>query len=243
MKSKCPPIGIFWRRPWLESVSELQTDSSPRSSVRDWSSPGFTVSDTVSVVWRRLRAELGVEMSVCVWESRVSQRQKSCGNENQRGSMSLTVKSLRCLWRGRRCLSSRAGAMNVFDRSMKRRQKQWASSLPDSDKYDYLRDEVRRCITARLCLGGPRLCEWTSACLCLGGPRLCEWTSACLCLGAPRLCEWTSACLCLGAPRLCEWTSALVVFAGGEQVSRQSVWCLKVTARLLHTFKHPDMSS
>ncbi len=190
-------------------MAELQTDSSPRSSVRDWSSPGFTVS----VVWRRLRAELGVEMSVCVWESRVSQRQKSCGNENQRGSMSLTVKSLRCLWRGRRCLSSRAGAMNVFDRSMKRRQKQWASSLPDSDKYDYLRDEVRRCITARLCLGGPRLCEWTSA------------------------------CLCLGAPRLCEWTSALVVFAGGEQVSRQSVWCLKVTARLLHTFKHPDMSS
>ncbi len=191
-----PPLGFFWRRRWFESLSELQTDSSPRSSVRNWSSPGFTVSDTVSVVWRRLRAELGVEM--CVWESRVSQRQKSCGNENQRGSMSLTVKSLRCLWRGRRCLSSRAGAMNVFDRSMKRRQKQWASSLPDSDKYDYLRDEVRRCITARLCL-------------------------------------W--------APKLCEWTSALVVFAGGEQVSRQSVWCLKVTARLLHTFKHPDMSS
>ncbi len=185
----CPPIGIFGRRPWLESLAELQTDSSPRSSVRDWSSPGFTVSDAVSVVWRRLRAELGVEMSA--WESR-------CGNENQRGSMSLTVKSLRCLWRGRRCLSSRAGAMNVFDRSMKRRQKQWASSLPDSDKYDYLRDEVRRCITARQCLGGPKLCEWTSA---------------------------------------------LVVFAGGEQVSRQSVWCLKVTARLLHTFKHPDMSS
>ncbi len=149
-----PPLGFFWRRRWLESVSELQTDSSPRSSVRNWSSPGFTVS----VVWRRLRAELGVEMSA--WESR-------CGNENQRGSMSLTVKSLRCLWRGRRCLSSRAGAMNVFDRSMKRRQKQWTSSLPDSDKYDYLRDEVRRCITARLCLGAPKLCEWTSALLCL----------------------------------------------------------------------------
>uniref|UniRef100_A0A671RQM6 Arginine-hydroxylase NDUFAF5, mitochondrial n=1 Tax=Sinocyclocheilus anshuiensis TaxID=1608454 RepID=A0A671RQM6_9TELE len=60
--------------------------------------------------------------------------------------MSLTVKSLRalrCLWRGWRCLSSQGGAMNVFDRSMKRRQKQWASSLLDnSDKYDYLRDEV-----------------------------------------------------------------------------------------------------
>uniref|UniRef100_A0A673IAY5 Arginine-hydroxylase NDUFAF5, mitochondrial n=1 Tax=Sinocyclocheilus rhinocerous TaxID=307959 RepID=A0A673IAY5_9TELE len=57
----------------------------------------------------------------------------------------LTVKSLRalrCLWRGWRCLSSQGGAMNVFDRSMKRRQKQWASSLLDSDKYDYIRDEV-----------------------------------------------------------------------------------------------------
>ncbi len=200
-----PPLGFFWRRRWLESVSELQTDSSPRSSVRDSSSPGFTVSDTVSVVWRILRAELGVEMSA--WESRVSQRQKSCGNENQRGSMSLTVKSLRCLWRGRRCLSSRAGAMNVFDRSMKRRQKQWASSLPDSDKYDYPRDEVRRCITARQGLWAPRLCEWN---FCASVSRRTEAV-------------WMNFCS--------------VVFAGGEQVSRQSVWCLKVTARLLHTFK------
>lgn len=32
--------------------------------------------------------------------------------------------------------------MNVFDRSMKRKQKTWASSLQDSDKYDYLKDEV-----------------------------------------------------------------------------------------------------
>ncbi|XP_059410646.1 arginine-hydroxylase NDUFAF5, mitochondrial [Carassius carassius] len=59
--------------------------------------------------------------------------------------MSVSVKSLRslrCLWRGWRGLSSQGGAMNVFDRSMKRSQKQWASSLLDSDKYDYLRDEV-----------------------------------------------------------------------------------------------------
>uniref|UniRef100_A0A8C2H954 Arginine-hydroxylase NDUFAF5, mitochondrial n=1 Tax=Cyprinus carpio TaxID=7962 RepID=A0A8C2H954_CYPCA len=59
--------------------------------------------------------------------------------------MGLSVKSLRslrCLWRGWRGLSSQRGVMNVFDRSMKRRQKQWASSLLDSDKYDYLRDEV-----------------------------------------------------------------------------------------------------
>uniref|UniRef100_A0A672LSV7 Arginine-hydroxylase NDUFAF5, mitochondrial n=1 Tax=Sinocyclocheilus grahami TaxID=75366 RepID=A0A672LSV7_SINGR len=53
--------------------------------------------------------------------------------------MNITVKSLRSV----RCLSSRqGGAMNVFDRSMKRKQKQWASSLLDSDKYDYLRDEA-----------------------------------------------------------------------------------------------------
>ncbi|XP_067297027.1 arginine-hydroxylase NDUFAF5, mitochondrial [Pseudorasbora parva] len=57
--------------------------------------------------------------------------------------MNIRVKSLRCVWRGWRCFSSRqGGAMNVFDRSMKRKQKEWASSLLDSDKYDYLRDEV-----------------------------------------------------------------------------------------------------
>ncbi|XP_043552571.1 arginine-hydroxylase NDUFAF5, mitochondrial isoform X2 [Chiloscyllium plagiosum] len=32
--------------------------------------------------------------------------------------------------------------MNVFDRKMKRRQKNWASSLPESGKYDYLKEEV-----------------------------------------------------------------------------------------------------
>ncbi|KAL1006134.1 hypothetical protein UPYG_G00068240 [Umbra pygmaea] len=40
-------------------------------------------------------------------------------------------------------LSGRAGGtMNVFDRTMKRRQKKWAASQEDSKKYDYLRDEV-----------------------------------------------------------------------------------------------------
>ncbi|XP_064172898.1 arginine-hydroxylase NDUFAF5, mitochondrial [Anguilla rostrata] len=34
------------------------------------------------------------------------------------------------------------GAMNVFDRNMKRKQKNWASMLQDTVKYDYLRDEV-----------------------------------------------------------------------------------------------------
>ncbi|XP_056136339.1 arginine-hydroxylase NDUFAF5, mitochondrial [Lampris incognitus] len=34
------------------------------------------------------------------------------------------------------------GAMNIFDRTMKRKQKKWAASLQDSSKYDYLRDEV-----------------------------------------------------------------------------------------------------
>lgn len=32
--------------------------------------------------------------------------------------------------------------MNVFNREMKRRQKNWAASQPDRHQYDYLRDEV-----------------------------------------------------------------------------------------------------
>ncbi|XP_046900169.1 arginine-hydroxylase NDUFAF5, mitochondrial [Hypomesus transpacificus] len=42
-----------------------------------------------------------------------------------------------------RQLSSRSGTtMNIFDRTMKRKQKKWAASLQDADKYDYLRNEV-----------------------------------------------------------------------------------------------------
>ncbi|MBN3309190.1 NDUF5 hydroxylase, partial [Amia calva] len=44
--------------------------------------------------------------------------------------------------RGRRFSSRTGNAMNVFDRSMKRKQKNWAASLPDPEQYDYLRDEV-----------------------------------------------------------------------------------------------------
>ncbi|KAM4583667.1 arginine-hydroxylase NDUFAF5, mitochondrial isoform 1-T2 [Odontesthes bonariensis] len=38
-------------------------------------------------------------------------------------------------------VSSR-GTMNVFNRDMKKRQKNWAASLQDAHQYDYLRDEV-----------------------------------------------------------------------------------------------------
>lgn len=34
--------------------------------------------------------------------------------------------------------------MNVFNREMKKRQKNWAASLQDGHQYDYLRDEVGR---------------------------------------------------------------------------------------------------
>uniref|UniRef100_A0A665SWJ5 Arginine-hydroxylase NDUFAF5, mitochondrial n=1 Tax=Echeneis naucrates TaxID=173247 RepID=A0A665SWJ5_ECHNA len=34
------------------------------------------------------------------------------------------------------------GTMNVFNRDMKKRQKNWSASLQDRDQYDYLRDEV-----------------------------------------------------------------------------------------------------
>lgn len=43
----------------------------------------------------------------------------------------------------RRGLSvSGRGTMNVFNREMKKRQKNWAASLQDGHQYDYLRDEV-----------------------------------------------------------------------------------------------------
>lgn len=43
----------------------------------------------------------------------------------------------------RRALSvSTRGTMNVFNREMKRRQRNWAASLQDGHQYDYLRDEV-----------------------------------------------------------------------------------------------------
>ena len=32
--------------------------------------------------------------------------------------------------------------MNVFDRKMKKMQKNWAASLEEGHQYDYLRDEV-----------------------------------------------------------------------------------------------------
>ncbi|XP_056264947.1 arginine-hydroxylase NDUFAF5, mitochondrial [Pseudoliparis swirei] len=42
----------------------------------------------------------------------------------------------------RRGLSASGGTVNVFDREMKKRQKNWSASLQDGHKYDYLRDEV-----------------------------------------------------------------------------------------------------
>uniref|UniRef100_A0A8D0D851 Arginine-hydroxylase NDUFAF5, mitochondrial n=1 Tax=Sander lucioperca TaxID=283035 RepID=A0A8D0D851_SANLU len=38
--------------------------------------------------------------------------------------------------------SGRGGTMNVFNREMKKQQKQWSASLQDGHQYDYLRDEV-----------------------------------------------------------------------------------------------------
>ncbi|XP_061843989.2 arginine-hydroxylase NDUFAF5, mitochondrial [Nerophis lumbriciformis] len=59
--------------------------------------------------------------------------------------MLLRAPASRC-WRlpeARRSLSrSAGGTANVFDRTMKKRQKDWAASTPDSRKYDYLREEV-----------------------------------------------------------------------------------------------------
>ncbi|KAA0722011.1 Arginine-hydroxylase NDUFAF5, mitochondrial [Triplophysa tibetana] len=63
--------------------------------------------------------------------------------------MNANQQSLRSLQRlcgagWRRLSSMQGGAMNVFDRSMKRKQKKWSSALPDSDKYDYLKNERKK---------------------------------------------------------------------------------------------------
>lgn len=34
-------------------------------------------------------------------------------------------------------------SINIFNRVMKKKQKNWAASLEDAHQYDYLRDEVR----------------------------------------------------------------------------------------------------
>uniref|UniRef100_UPI00398F2ED3 arginine-hydroxylase NDUFAF5, mitochondrial n=1 Tax=Pristiophorus japonicus TaxID=55135 RepID=UPI00398F2ED3 len=52
--------------------------------------------------------------------------------------------------RGRSLCSRAGGGVNVFDRKMKRRQKNWASSMPESAKYDYLKEEVGSRIVDRV---------------------------------------------------------------------------------------------
>ncbi|XP_031732472.1 arginine-hydroxylase NDUFAF5, mitochondrial [Anarrhichthys ocellatus] len=53
-----------------------------------------------------------------------------------------SVCRLRCEPRRGMSASGGKGTMNVFNREMKKRQKNWAASLQDGDQYDYLRDEV-----------------------------------------------------------------------------------------------------
>lgn len=44
---------------------------------------------------------------------------------------------------GRRAASGPGrSSMNVFNREMKKKQKNWAASLQDGHQYDYLRDQV-----------------------------------------------------------------------------------------------------
>uniref|UniRef100_H3BAF0 Arginine-hydroxylase NDUFAF5, mitochondrial n=1 Tax=Latimeria chalumnae TaxID=7897 RepID=H3BAF0_LATCH len=69
-----------------------------------------------------------------------------CWRRSQREN-TLNKTSSHCGYRSKtyavRWLSSSTGnSMNVFDRKMKRRQKNWAASLEDSDKFQYLREEV-----------------------------------------------------------------------------------------------------
>ncbi|XP_074552499.1 arginine-hydroxylase NDUFAF5, mitochondrial [Halichoeres trimaculatus] len=57
------------------------------------------------------------------------------------GSWSRVTPSCCGLQAGLRFMSGR-GTMNVFNREMKKKQKNWAASLQDGHHYDYLRDEV-----------------------------------------------------------------------------------------------------
>lgn len=43
----------------------------------------------------------------------------------------------------RRMSGQDRSSINVFNREMKKKQKNWAASLEDTHQYDYLRDEVR----------------------------------------------------------------------------------------------------
>ncbi|KAJ8365932.1 hypothetical protein SKAU_G00147630 [Synaphobranchus kaupii] len=64
-------------------------------------------------------------------------------HNNNNGFLSLSQHLCSPRMSHQKWFSSRVGgAMNVFDRTMKRKQKNWASLLQDTDKYDYLRDEV-----------------------------------------------------------------------------------------------------
>lgn len=74
------------------------------------------------------------------------------------GSQLLSSKYQCSRWTESQRQVSGRGAMNVFDRTMKRKQKEWAASLQDSDKYDYLRDEVCVDYTNDLMTGfGPQM--------------------------------------------------------------------------------------
>ncbi|CAK6983146.1 arginine-hydroxylase NDUFAF5%2C mitochondrial, partial [Scomber scombrus] len=77
-----------------------------------------------------------------------------CGRVLQRLQTSSSAPAAAAAWRScrlhawpscqphRGLSNSSRGTMNVFDRTMKRKQKNWAAALQDSNQFDYLRDEV-----------------------------------------------------------------------------------------------------
>ncbi|XP_061087671.1 arginine-hydroxylase NDUFAF5, mitochondrial isoform X1 [Conger conger] len=72
-------------------------------------------------------------------------------HNNNNGLLSLSQHVCAARMSHQKTFSSMAGGtMNVFDRNMKRKQKNWASMLPDTQKYDYLRDEVGRRVADRV---------------------------------------------------------------------------------------------
>lgn len=65
-------------------------------------------------------------------------------------SSSSSLFSHHCLAQKIRCASSSFGAVNVFDRNAKRRQKDRASMAEDPALYDYLKDAIAGQIVDRI---------------------------------------------------------------------------------------------
>ncbi|XP_041106808.1 arginine-hydroxylase NDUFAF5, mitochondrial isoform X1 [Polyodon spathula] len=116
---------------------------------------GINISPCVG--WKTFTSTRVLCSSRFLFKTRVTELQRSKGTFNwsclyQRDKCS--VISPVVFWHRTsfvRTVSTRTeNAMNVFDRNMKRKQKNWAAALEDAEQYDYLRREVGSRIADRV---------------------------------------------------------------------------------------------